>query len=106
MFLRCICTVSSHINRMMARHNIRFVNRIPKKISGFHQHVKDDLGQKNRDVYNIPYNCLMKEHHWHIYLTWPDQSAVAEHSFSVQHRLQLQDTQIFTSTLLHGPEHQ
>jgi hypothetical protein len=51
---------------MMARHNIRFVSLIPKKISGFRQHVKDDLGQKNRDVYNIPYNCFMKEHHWHI----------------------------------------
>jgi hypothetical protein len=48
----------------------------------------------------------MKEHHWHIHLTWPDQSAMAEHSFGVEHRLQLQDAQIFTSTLLHGPEHQ
>ena len=89
---------------MLARHNIRFVSLLPKKIASFRQHVKDDLGQNNRDVYNIPYNCLMKEHHWHIHLTRSDLSAVAEHSFNVEHCLQLQDTQIFTSTLLHGSE--
>jgi hypothetical protein len=91
---------------MMTRHIIGFVSLIPKKVSGFHQHVKDDLGQKNRDMYNIPYSCLMKEYHWHIHLTWPDQSAVAEHSFSVEHRLQLEDTQFIASTLLYGREHQ
>jgi hypothetical protein len=91
---------------MLARQNVRFVNLLPKKISSFRRHVKDDPGQKNRDVYNIPYSCLLKKHHWHIHLTWSDQSVVAEHSCSVEHRLQLQDTQIFTSTLLHGPEHQ
>jgi len=49
----------------------------------------------------------MKEHHWHIYLTWPDQSAVAEHSFSVEQHLQLQNTKTVTfHTMLHGPEHQ
>jgi len=67
---------------MLVRQNIRFVNLLPWKISSFCQHVKDDLGQKNLDVYNIPYNCLMKEHHWHIHLALPDQSAVAEHRFS------------------------
>jgi len=106
MFLPNIYTASNHINRMLARHNIRFVSLLPKKISSFRQHVKDDLGQKNRDMYNIPHNYLMKERHWHVHLTWPDQSAVAERSFGVEHRLQLQDTQIFISTLLHGPEHQ
>jgi len=77
---------------MLARQNITFVNLLPRKISGFCQHVKDDLGQKNLDVYNIPYNCLMKEHHWHIHLALPDQSAAAERRFSVERRLQLRET--------------
>jgi hypothetical protein len=51
---------------MLARHNIRFVSLLPKKFSIFCQHVKDDLAQKNRELYNIPYTCHMKEHHWHI----------------------------------------
>jgi hypothetical protein len=82
-FLPCISTTSIHINRMLVRHNVRFVSLLPEKISSFCHLVKDDLGQKNCDMYGIPYSCHMKERHWHVRRTWPDKSAVAEHSFRV-----------------------
>jgi hypothetical protein len=69
--------------------------------------VKDNLGEKNPDVCNIPDKRQVKGRHKHICLTWPDQSALAEHSFSVEQHLQLQDTKTVTfHTMLHGPEHQ
>jgi len=59
--------------------------------------VKDDLGEKNPDMCNITDKCQVKECLRHICLTWPDQSAVAEHSFIVEQHFQLQDTKTITS---------
>ena len=59
--------------------------------------MKDDLGEKNPGVCNIPDECQVKKHHRHICLTWPDLSAVAEHSFNVEQHLQLQDTKTIAS---------
>jgi hypothetical protein len=39
----------------------------------------------------------VKENHWHIYLEHPDKSAMAEHSISLGHRFQIQDTSILST---------
>jgi hypothetical protein len=93
---------------MLAKHNIRSVGLPPKKISNFLRPVKDDLGLRTPGVYGIPCDCgqvyirqtgrsietRIKEHHGHISLGHPEQSAVAEHSMSHEHHILSQDTRI------------
>jgi hypothetical protein len=76
-----------------------------------HEIVCNDLGLKTSSVYSIPCECgqvhigqtgssidtRIKEHHRHIRLAHPDKSAVAEHSISLGHRTQLQDTKILST---------
>jgi predicted GIY-YIG superfamily endonuclease len=71
--------------------------------------VKDDLGLKTPGVYSIPcewgqvyigqtgrsIDTRIKEHH--IRLAEPDKSAVAEHSISRGHRIQLQNTKTLST---------
>jgi hypothetical protein len=73
--------------------------------------VKDDLGLKTPGVYSVPCECgqvytrktgrsietRVKEHQCHICLQHPDESAVAEHSINLDHRIQLQDTTILST---------
>jgi hypothetical protein len=96
---------------MLSRHNIKSVGLPPRKIASFLRPVKDDLGLKTPGVYSIPCECgqdyigqtgrsidtRIKEHHRHIRLAHPDKSAVAEHSISRGHRIQLQDTKILST---------
>jgi hypothetical protein len=96
---------------MLSRHNIKSVGLPPRKIASFLQPVKDNLGLKTPGVYSIPCECgqvyigetgrsidtRIKENHRHIRLTHPDKSAVAEHSISRGHRIQLQDTKILST---------
>jgi hypothetical protein len=96
---------------MLSRHNIKSVGLPPRKIATFLRPVKDDLGLKTPGVYSIPCECgqvyigqtgryidtRIKEHHRHIRLAHPDKSAVAEHSISQGHPVQLQDTKILSN---------
>ena len=45
------------------RHNINCVGLLSRKILSFCQHVKDKLEQKSPDVYSVPCECQVKEHH-------------------------------------------
>jgi hypothetical protein len=96
---------------MLSRHNIKSVGLPPRKIANFLRPVKDDLGLKTPGVYSIPCECgqvyigqtgspidtRIKEHHRHIRLAHPDKSAVAEHSNSRRHRIELQNTKILST---------
>jgi hypothetical protein len=68
--------------------------------------VKDAIGLKTPGIYRIPCNCgtvyigqsgrpihlRLKEHDRHIRLAQPEKSAVAEHSFYLDHIIRLQET--------------
>jgi hypothetical protein len=104
-------TTFNRISHMLSRHNIKFVGLPPRKIANFLRPVKDDLELKTPGVYSIPCECgqvyirqtgrsidtRIKEHHRHIRLAHPDKSAVAKHSISWGHRIQLQDTKILST---------
>jgi hypothetical protein len=83
----------------------------PKKIPSFLPSVKDDVGLKTHGVYSAPSECgqvyigqtgrsietRIKEHHRHIRLEQPDQSALAKHSINLGHRIKLQDTTVLST---------
>jgi hypothetical protein len=110
-FLPYVGMIFNRISRMLARHNIKSVRLPPRKLSGFLQAVKDDLGLKTSGVYSIPCECgqvyigqtghsvdtRLKEHQRHIHLEHPDKSAVAEHSINLGHHIQLQNTTILST---------
>jgi hypothetical protein len=96
---------------MLSRHIMKSVALPPRKISNFLRPVKDDLGLKTPGMYSIPcdwgqvyigqtglsIDTRIKEHHRNISLAHPDKSAVAEHSISRGHRIQLHDTKILST---------
>jgi hypothetical protein len=106
-----VSKTSNHISRLLSRHNIKSVGLPPKKIPSFLWPVKDDLGLKTPGVYSVPCECdqvyigqtgrsietRVKEHQCHIHLQHPDKSAMVEHSISLDHRIQLQDTTILSN---------
>jgi len=73
--------------------------------------VKDEVLLRTLEVYRIPYGCgrvyirqtgrsietRIQGHHWHVWLGYPDTSALAELGFSHNHVIKFQDTQIFTN---------
>jgi hypothetical protein len=101
----------NRISRMLSRYNIKSVCLLPRKVANFLRPMKDDLGLKTLGVYSIPCECgqvyigqtgrsidtRIKEHHRHIRLAHSDKSAVAEHSISRGHRIQLQNTKILST---------
>jgi hypothetical protein len=52
-FLPYVRTIFNRISRV-AQHNIKSVGLPPKKISGFLQMVKENLGPRTLGVYRIP----------------------------------------------------
>jgi hypothetical protein len=46
-----------HLSRMLAKHSIKSVGFLPRKISSFFHPVKDDLGLRTAGVYSIPCEC-------------------------------------------------
>jgi hypothetical protein len=91
---------------MLSRH-IKSVGLPPRKIANFLRPVKDDLGLKTKGVCECgqvytgqtgrSIDTRIKEHHRHIRLAHPEKSAVAEHSISQGHCIQLQDTKILST---------
>jgi hypothetical protein len=110
-FLSYVGTTFNRISRLLSRHNIKSVGLPPKKIPGFLRPVKDDLGLKTPGVYSMPCECgqvyigqtgrsietRVKKHQRHIRLQHPYESAVAEHSINLDHRIQLQNTTILST---------
>jgi hypothetical protein len=47
-------TTYGRLSRMLAKHNIKSVGLLPRKISSFLHPVKDDLGLRTPGVYSIP----------------------------------------------------
>jgi hypothetical protein len=106
-----VSTTFNRIIRVLSRHNIKSVGLLPRKTAYFLQPMKDNLGLKTPGVYSIlcergqvyigqtgrSINTRIKEHHRHIRLSQPDKSAVAEHSISRGHHIQLQNTKILST---------
>jgi hypothetical protein len=109
--LPLVNTTFNRISRMLSWHSIKSVGLPLRKTANFLRPVKDDLGLKTLGVYSIPSVCgqvyigqtgcsidtRIKEHHRHLRLAHPDKSAVAEHSISRGHHIQLQDTKILST---------
>jgi hypothetical protein len=113
-------TTYGRLSRMLAGHNIKSVGLLARKMSSFLRPVKDDLRLRTPGVFSIPCECgqvyigqagrsidtRIKDRSRHIRLGHPEKSAVAEHTLNRDHLIRIQDTQILSTTRLHGPTHQ
>jgi hypothetical protein len=96
---------------MLAKHNIKSVSLLPRKISSILCTVKDGLGLRTPGVYSILCECghvfirqagpstetRIKEHHRYIWLGHPDKSAVVERRLNHDHLIRFLDTQILST---------
>ena len=98
-------------HQMLAKHSIKSVGLLPRKISILLRPMKDDLGLRTPRVYSLPCECCqvyigqtvrsietrIKEQHWHIQLGHPDKLAGTEHGFNHDHLIKFQDTWILST---------
>jgi hypothetical protein len=63
-FLPTVGTVFNRINRVLARHNIKSVGLLHKKLSSLHRHVKDHLGLRTPVVYKVLCECGRRALPW------------------------------------------
>ena len=96
---------------MLAKYNIKSVAIPPRKISSYMPPTKDLPGLRTPGIYKIPCECgkvyvgqsgrsvhlRIKEHERHIRLAQTDKSAVAEHSFGLDHIMKLKDTTLLAT---------
>jgi hypothetical protein len=104
------------LSRMLAKYNIKSVALPHWKIASYLPPVKDAIGLKTPGIYRIPCECgsvyigqsgqsihlRIKEHDRHIRLAQPDKSAVAEHSFNLDHIIRLKDTKPFSDKTIYS----
>jgi hypothetical protein len=104
-FLPYVQLVSSRLNRMLRKHNIRGINLPLKKVFDCLRPVKDDLRLKIPGVYCIPCECgkvyvgqsghtietSVKEYRWHVCHSQPEKSAVAEYNINHDHIINFQE---------------
>jgi hypothetical protein len=104
-------TTYGRISRILAKYNIKSVAIPPRKISRYMPPTKDPPRLRTPGIYQIPCECgkvyfgqsgrsvnlRIKEHERHIRLAQPDKSAVAEHSFNLDHIIKLQDTTLLAT---------
>jgi hypothetical protein len=98
-FLPYVRSILNCISRVLFSYNIKSAGLLPRKISGFLQPVKNDMGLRTPGVYSIPCECCkfyikqtgcsiyikLKKHHWHIQLKHLDKSDMTEHSINLKH---------------------
>jgi hypothetical protein len=99
------------LSRMLAKHNIKCVGLLPRKISSLLCPVKDNLEARTVGVYSIPCKCgqvyigktvrstktRIKGHHWHIRFGRLDKVAVAEYRFNHNHVIKFEGTWILST---------
>jgi hypothetical protein len=104
-------TTFGSLSRMLAKHNIKSVALLLRKIVNYFPPVKDALGLRTPGVCSIPCECgrvyiaqsgrsiqhRIKEHNRHIRLAQPNKSAVAENSINHEHIIKLRDTKILSA---------
>ncbi|KAJ4446135.1 hypothetical protein ANN_12827 [Periplaneta americana] len=104
--------ISGKISRMLRKHGIKTIHKLPTKIQNLLRPVKEDLGFRTPGVYRIPCECgkcyigqtgrtvmeRCKEHQRIIRLYYPDKSAVAQHSLETGHKIDFGATTILDKT--------
>jgi hypothetical protein len=104
-------TTYGRLSRMLAKYNIKSIALPQKKISCYLPPYKEQLGLRTPGIYSIPCECGMvyigqsgrtiqlhiKEHNRSIRLARQEKSAVAEHSFNNDHRINLQNTRLISA---------
>jgi hypothetical protein len=80
-------SIFDRISRVLSL-NIKFIDLLRRKISSFLQPFKDDLGLKTKGVSVVrsaldrSIDTRLKEHHRHIRVELPDETAVVKHTES------------------------
>ena len=101
-------TTYGRLRRMLAKHDIKSVTLLPRRIFSYLLPVKDALGLRTPSIHSIPcesgrvyigqsdraIQLLIKEHNKHRRLAQPDKSAVAEHSINNDHIIKPRDTNL------------
>jgi hypothetical protein len=103
------------ISTALCGHNIKTAGLPPGKLSCFLRPIKGDPVLKMPGVYNIPCECgkvyigqtgrlietRVKKHRRHICPYHQENSAAAEHSINLGHRIRLQNTVILGKMMTH-----
>ena len=104
-------TTFGKLSRMLAKHKIKTVAIPHKKIANYLPPVKDEIGMRTPGIYRIPCECgcvyigqsgrtiqqRINEHSRYVKLAQTNKSAIAEHSFNLDHKIKFQETEILST---------